>query len=108
MFENFKFKPFKDYSSDKREHNFYPPEEYSCANLLAVEAQGDDTYYVFQPFLLGMFSFDSDQWLFERTATSKHFLHGIPLPGPSLAGHKVSWTSVECIAKIQRIHIWFL
>jgi len=90
MFENFKLKPFKDYSSDKRKHNFYPPEEHLCANRLAVETQGDDTYYVFQPFLPGRFSTDSDQWLFERTATSKNFLRGMPLSGPSLAGHKVS------------------
>ena len=51
MFGNFKFKPFKHYSSDKRKlsrkkHNFdlaksdfYPPEGHSCTNLLA----GDDT-----------------------------------------------------------------
>ena len=55
MFENFKFKPVKHYSSDRRKlsrkkHNFdlaksdfYPPEGHSCANLLAVEARGDDT-----------------------------------------------------------------
>ena len=53
MFETFKFKPFKHYSSDKRKisrkkHNFdlgksdfYPPEGHSCSELLAV--QGEDT-----------------------------------------------------------------